>query len=60
MNLLGSTLMNMYTSTVVQLAEVVERELDRLRAARPHPYPRIERAEDILGVDLDCKGTGDG
>jgi hypothetical protein len=30
-----------------------------LRAPRPHPYPRIERAEDILVVDLDCKGTRD-
>jgi hypothetical protein len=39
----------------VQVAEAVGRELARLRPARPHPYPRIERAEDILGVDLVCK-----
>jgi len=30
------------------VAEVVGRELDRLRSARPHPYSRIER-----------KGAGD-
>jgi hypothetical protein len=47
-NALGSTLMKIYTSTVVQVAEVVERELDRSRAARPYPYSHIER-----------KGTGD-
>ena len=47
-NALGSTLMEIYTSTVVQVAAVAERELDRLPAARPHPYSRIER-----------KGTGD-
>ena len=43
----GSTLMEIYTSTVVQVAAVAERELDRLPAIRPHPYSRIER-----------KGTG--
>jgi len=37
---------------VKQVADVVERELDRLRTARLRPYPRLERAENILVVDL--------
>jgi hypothetical protein len=44
---------------VKQVAEEVERELARLRAARLHPYPHIERAENSLVADLVCKGTGD-
>jgi len=51
--------MKMNVSTVVQVAEVVERELDRLGAARLHPYPRIEQAENFLVADLVCEGTGD-
>jgi hypothetical protein len=42
----------MDTSNVVQLAEAVERDLARLRATCPHPYSRIERAENILVADL--------
>jgi hypothetical protein len=40
---LGSTLMKIHTPTVVQVAAGAERKLDRLRAARPHPFWRIER-----------------
>jgi hypothetical protein len=39
--------MQTHTSTVVQVAAVAERKLDRLRAARAHLFSRIER-----------KGTG--
>jgi hypothetical protein len=39
----GSKSMNRDTSTVVHAAEVVERELDRLRAARLYSYSLIER-----------------
>jgi hypothetical protein len=39
--------------------EAVGRELRRLRTARPHPYPRIERAENSLVADVVYKGTGD-
>jgi hypothetical protein len=45
-------------ASVVQVADAVERELDRLRAARPHLDSRIERAENILVAHLSCKGTG--
>jgi hypothetical protein len=40
------------------VADAAEREFFRLRAARPHLYPRIERAANILVADLVCKGTG--
>jgi hypothetical protein len=36
-------LMKIHTPTVVQVAAGAERKLDRLRAARPHPFWRIER-----------------
>jgi hypothetical protein len=42
----------MDTSSVVQLAEAVERDLARLRTTCSHPYSRIERAENILVADL--------
>lgn len=48
----------MDTTSVVQVAEAVERELDRLRAARPHLSARIERAGNILVAHLSCKGSG--
>jgi hypothetical protein len=51
--------MNMNTTSKVQVAEAVECELARLRAARPHPYPRIERVENILVADLACIVTSD-
>jgi len=41
------------------VGEAVERELARVRGARAHTYSHIERAENILGADLVCKGTGD-
>jgi hypothetical protein len=46
-------------SAVVPVADAAEREFVRLRAACPHPYPRIKRAPNILFADLGCKGTGD-
>ena len=49
--------MKIDTSSLVQVAEVVERELDRLQAAGPYPYSRIESAEDIPVADLVCKRT---
>ncbi len=45
----------MDASSVVQLAEAVEHELDRLRAARPILASRISRAENILVTHLSCK-----
>ena len=47
----------MDASSVVQMAEAVERELDRLWAARPHLSSRIERAGNILVAHLSCTGT---
>ncbi len=41
--------------SVVPLAEAVEHELDRLRAARPALASRISRAENILVTHLSCK-----
>jgi hypothetical protein len=61
-NALCSPLMKIYSSTVVQVvqvAEVVERELDRLRTACSYPYLHIERAENVLVVDPVCRGSGD-
>jgi hypothetical protein len=40
---LSSKLMNMDTSTVVQVAEPAEREVARLRSVRPYPSSCIER-----------------
>ena len=37
------------------IAEAVERELERLKAARPHLAGRIERAENILVTHLSCR-----
>ena len=37
------------------VAEAVERELERLRTARPHLAGRISRAEDILVTHLSCR-----
>ena len=37
------------------IAEAVERELERLRAARPHLEARISRAENILVTHLSCR-----
>ncbi len=46
----------MDTITVAQnIAESVERELDRVRAARPGLASRIERAESILVTHLSCR-----
>jgi hypothetical protein len=40
---LSSKLMNMDTSTVVQVAEPAEREVARLRSVRPYPSSCIQR-----------------
>ena len=37
------------------IAEAVERELERLRAARPHLAPRTSRAKNILVAHLACR-----
>ena len=37
------------------IAEAVERELERLKAARPHLAGRISRAENILVTHLSCR-----
>ena len=37
------------------VAAAVERELERLRAARPHLEARISRAENILVTHLSCR-----
>ena len=37
------------------VAEAVERELERLKAARPHLAERIARAENILVTHLSCR-----
>ena len=37
------------------IAERVEQELERLRAARPHLAERISRAENILVTHLSCR-----
>ena len=38
-----------------RIAQAVERELERLKAARPHLAPRISRAENILVTHLSCR-----
>jgi hypothetical protein len=42
---------------VVQAAEALGRELAQLLEVRP--YPPLEWAENIPGVDLVCNGTSD-
>ena len=37
------------------IAEAVERELERVRAARPGLASRVERAEDIIVTHLACR-----
>jgi hypothetical protein len=41
-------------SAVVPMTDAAERKFVRLRAACPHPYPRIARAANILVADLGC------
>ncbi len=43
------------TSVVETIAERIERELDRVRAARPGLASRIERAESIIVTHLSCR-----
>ncbi len=43
--------------SVVQVAEAVGSALAWLRAGGRSSYPRIERAENIPGADVVCKGT---
>ncbi len=43
------------TSVVETIAERVERELERVRAARPHLASRIDRAANILVAHLSCR-----
>lgn len=45
----------MATITVEQIAEAVERELERVRAARPTLASRVERAGNILVTHLSCR-----
>ncbi len=46
----------MDTITVAQaIAERIERELDRVRAARPALSSRISRTEDIIVTHLSCQ-----
>lgn len=45
----------MDTITVVQIAERVERELERVKAARPALASRVERAGNILVTHLSCR-----
>lgn len=45
----------MDTISVEQIAERVEQELERLRAARPALSSRISRAENILVTHLSCR-----
>ena len=42
-------------SVVDAVAERVERELERVRAARPHIASRVERAGNILVTHLSCR-----
>ena len=37
------------------VAEAVERELERLKAARPHLAERVSRGENILVTHLSCR-----
>ena len=43
------------TSVVETIAERIERELERVRAARPAPASRISRAEGIVVTHLSCR-----
>ncbi len=43
------------TLTIERIAEAVEAELARLRAARPALHSRIERAESIIVTHLSCR-----
>ena len=43
------------TSVVEHIAESVERELARVRAARPGLASRVERAGDIITTHLSCR-----
>jgi hypothetical protein len=45
----------MATATIDHLAQAIETELNRLRAARPGLSSRISRAENILVTHLSCK-----
>ncbi len=46
----------MIENSVVQtIAESIEHELDRVKAARPSLASRVERAENILAVHLSCR-----
>ena len=46
----------MDTITVAQnIAESVERELERLRAARPELASRVDRAANIVATHLSCR-----
>ncbi len=45
----------MATASVEQIAERVERELERVQAARPALASRVERAENILVAHLSCR-----
>ncbi len=46
----------MDTTTITQtIAEIIEQELDRLRAARPALATRIDRAGNILVTHLSCR-----
>ena len=45
----------MDTTSVEQIAERIERELERLRAARPGLSSRISRAENVLVAHLSCR-----
>lgn len=43
------------TSVLDTIAERIERELDRVRAARPHLASRVGRAENLLVAHLSCR-----
>ncbi len=45
----------MIGTSVEQIAETVERELERVRAARPALASRVERAGNILVTHLSCR-----
>ena len=45
----------MIESSVERIAEAVERELERVRAARPHLAGRVDRAGNILVTHLSCR-----
>ena len=46
----------MDTASVVEtIAERIERELDRVKAARPHLASRVDRASNIVVTHLSCR-----